>query len=296
MNTINPLEPALMKLYRRAHVIAGLLSLLARQLDDVQKQLSRNIQNKTHDLPAAFMGMSLPIIDLTGKTDDGWLLHYASGGFSVADEEYVDALDAVVRRNAAWATSQMYEAFETFLKDILSLHFENRPVDADATVLAKFMAKHPPVSATMSPDEWRHFVQFAARGKSGKDNEGLFMMARQIAPSLERGETDNHLRVNLIDWYMGASKARHAVTHGDFEIKPGEWDALTERQMILCHTWFPCRVADGRRVLNLDKARAENAIKMFLQYAFTVFKFLSQTVGHDWDIFSRGFSTGVAKP
>jgi hypothetical protein len=104
MNTINPLEPALMKLYRRAHVIAGLLSLLARQLDDVQKQLSRNIQNKTHDLPAAFMGMSLPIIDLTGKTDDGWLLHYASGGFSVADEEYVNALDAITRRNrtAAW--------------------------------------------------------------------------------------------------------------------------------------------------------------------------------------------------
>ena len=154
--------------------------------------------------------------------------------------------------------------------------------------MKKINAKHPPTSL----DEWRSLLRRACRGK---DNSDLFALARQLAPDLEKIEVKNGL-VNLKDWYAVASKMRHAVTHADYEIKTDQWKDLNERQQMLCEIWFPFKMNGERRVLSLDKARMDNAVRMFLQYAFQIFKFLSQANGLDWNIFVRGFNTGKVKP
>ena len=295
MSTIaNPLEPALMKLFQRAHVVYGLLHLMNEETTRLAKRIREAIASKQDEMPIILTGLSIPIIDLTGKTDHGWPLKYASGGFSVQDEQYVAALEALVSRNASWAVSQVYEAFETFLKDILAYYFMVNPSDAVPGKVAKFDGDQKSGGlAKNSFEYWRAYVGYVGHGTN---NSGLFKLARALAPKLQQTEANKPLGIFLLDWYVAASKARHAVTHADFEVKPDEWNSMTEEQMLLSQQWFPCRMDDGRRLLDVSPDHAERAIRMFLQYAFTIFKFLSDVKGYDWNIFERGFKTGPSRP
>lgn len=290
----NPLEPALTELFRRAHVLYGLLHVLSSQLDVTKKQLRAAIDKKVTELPTILTSVSLAVIDLTGKTDHGWPLNFAAGGFSAADAEYIEALDAVLARNASWAESQTYEAFETFLKDVLACFLTANPSEAKPADLSKFNMDAKSSGLTPASFEyWRGFVSYIGRGRN---NSGFFKLARRFAPNLSMAEESNQLGLNLPDWFAAASEMRHAVTHADFEVEPNRWDPLSQNQKTLLQLFFPCRIRNGKRMLAATVAKAEQAIRMFLQYAFTVFKFLSMSKSYDWDIFSRGFRIGSTRP
>jgi len=285
-----------MKLFRRANLLYGLLYQLERRIDDAKKNLKPIIKKTSkHKTPRVFIGSTLPVTDLDGSTDDGWLKWYPSGGFQVRDRRYLSSLDAIVSRNAAWAVSQGYEGFETFLKDISASYLYRNKSKANSTKLTKFNDAPASSGLLLSKLEyWRAFVTYSCRG--GRNNKKYFALLRNLAPGLSQGEVTNNRNLDLPKWYGAASEVRHAVTHADFELKPERWDGLTDDLKILSQLWFPCKMKSGRRLLNLSIKHAERDLRTFCEYGFMIFKHLSKTRDYDWDIFEKGFKVGKSEP
>jgi len=59
--------------------------------------------------------------------------------------------------------------------------------------------------------------------------------------------------------------------------------------------FFPCVDENGERVLNLTPKNADKSLQLYAEYAFQVFKFLSQATGDDWDILETGLRPGKGK-
>lgn len=280
----NPFYEPLMAIWGRLNFISGLLHLLSNHLSNYGKMLRQTLTKHGKDFSRIMLGKSLPITDLTGRTDAGWLLQYPSGAFTAHGEEYLRMAEVIIRRESAWAVVQGYEAFETFLKDSLAAFLLPTPSAADTEKLRKFdtQAECPRDRAQVL--YWKHFVRYAY---SGRNNQDLFRVLRRCAPGLNKAERDNTRRIDLPKWYSAVSVARHAVTHSNLRIPPHASSRVPDEKV-----FFPCENEDGERILNLKEKNADRCLQTFAEYAFQVFKFLSKATGNEWDILEKGSRPG----
>lgn len=284
----NPFYDPLMTFWGRLNFVSGLLSLLTNCLDNYGKLLRGTLNKDGKDLSWMMSGKSIPLTDLTGPTDNGWLYHYASGSFSAKGEEYLRMADVIVRRESAWAVAQGYEAFETFLKDSLAAFFLHTPSAADQNRL-RDSDKRAMCSCDRSRiSYWRQFARAAYRGRN---NQELLKALRRCAPGLAHAERDNTRGIDLVKWYAAAAAARHAVTHAHLRIRANASAHIAPGDNV----FFPCKTEDGERILNLTEEHADKCLETFAEYAFQVFKYLSKATNDEWDILGKGFKPGKVK-
>jgi hypothetical protein len=62
---------------------------------------------------------------------------YPIGRFASQDEGFLEIVDTLMSREAAWATAQGFEAFESCRKDLLAAYYHAHPTTAENTVLQK---------------------------------------------------------------------------------------------------------------------------------------------------------------
>jgi len=236
------------------------------------------VEESNTDLSHIMAGSALVIRDLTEWPEDGCAVYHSTGSFASQGEEYLQVIEILLSREAAWAVSQAYEAFETFLKDITATYLRDHPQYADSRKLKK--ATSALEKSKLERDDieyWKMFVRLAYR----KGN-ALFEYLRELAPELGQAEQHNNRAVALSAWFAVVSEVRHATTHSNLVIKRAGIRSLSEEERRLLSHYFPGKTTGVGYELHLDRKNAETAFQFFAEYAFIIFKYLSRRQNYDW--------------
>lgn len=277
-----PLLNVLWKLFDRLNVINGLTYHLFWQLRAFQAMAQERLNamdpaKANSQVPALWGGTSLPVSDLTQP--DEWAVLYASGGFRSSNEEYLRIADSLMRRNAAWAVAQGWEAHETFLFDILATYLEANTALASPAKLSTYSKKHAD-QAPSKPAEWAEFARLYRSG----NNKDLLDLLRQLAPHFKDGEVKNWRSLDLRAWYRALARVRHAVTHTDLVLPPDELAAIKSEDVL---EYFPGIERDGAYELRLSVESAEKILSLLAEHGFLVFKGLSIAANYDWEVLGK---------
>lgn len=284
MNEIsNPFEGPCNELFAKLNMLYGLLIHLQNQLDGFRNLIVQQLDRSGFDASALTVGSALVIRDLTEWPKDNWARYYPTGSFVTGGHEYLEVADTLISRQSAWAVSQGYEAFETFLKDILAIHLHGQPANADQKALKKNSSRLKKSGLGPSDVEyWRMFVRLAYR--SGPE---VLEFLRRLVPEIERGEQHNNRAINLSDWFRVVSEVRHATTHSNLVIKSAQARDLSRTQRELLEQSFPGRLLANGYQVDVTPPAAETAFKLFAEYGFLVLKSLSIARGYDCTGFLR---------
>src|SRR5579862_4921802 len=284
--TTNPVQVPLETFFQRLNILRGLFTILKSNMDQSQKHLGeflaahRAMPGKNAAMPLTFFGLTTSFSDLTIFPSDGFQRVQSIGGFAVADEIYLKVIGELVEREAAWSVAQAYEAFETFLKQTAAAYLHANPQLADSNKKKAFSSK--PENGLLNESDLGFWRQFVACNYRGKNNKELLKLLRKLAPDIERAESHNCRRADFIGWYRAVAEVRHAATHADFVVKHDcifDWPAVLVEQF---QKWFSVELADKHFRLKLTEANIKEAFRRFAEYAFTIFKALSERQGYDW--------------
>lgn len=181
-----------------------------------------------------------------------------------------------------WSITK-YEAFETFLRDITATLLHIHKHLADPGKLSRFKPKSAQPNLTNADIEfWQEFVRY-----SHANNEELLKYVRQLAPTLPQAEQHNNRVLDLNDWFNVIGEVRHATTHSGFLIKPQRlrgWS--TAKRHLLTDCVDGTSIARGYE-MEATKENVKYNLRLLAEYAFIVFKFLSQTQNYDWKILRK---------
>ena len=282
MSSNNPIQYPLNELLERLNRLNGLLLILENQLNNFRNLFKERLDKSNLELSSISAGAALVIRDLTEYPEDRWPVYYSTGSFVSQGEVYLQMIDVLVSREAAWTVSQGYEAFETFLKNITAAFLFRHSQYADANQLTKLDSM--PTKSAVKPERFEYWEEFIARRY--RTNSELFKFLRKIAPELGEAEKRNNRNMDLNEWYIVVGEVRHAVTHADMLIKPKRMQSWLPARRELLTNWFPGKdkIDDGYEP-ELDRKDAEKTLVQFAEYAYTVFKCLSKLENYNWKVF-----------
>jgi len=282
-SNINQFQSPLDDLFLRLNMLNWLLLHLENQLNNFRELFREIIAKSNVDPSAIYAGASLVIRDLTEWPENNWAVYYPTGKFVSQGEEYLEKVDVLLRREAAWTISQAYEAFETFLKDITATYVFIHMEQADAKKLENLDPKlRKELLEPTDVEYWKKFVRLAYQ-----ENVDLLKFLRKIAPELKEVEQKNNRNIDLTEWYIVVTKVRQAATHSNMLIKSGEMRSWSQEKCKLLNRFFPGTYTDGGYILNPSRKDAETNLVLFAEYAFGVFKCLSKLQHYEWNIFRK---------
>lgn len=272
----NPFERPLRSFFDRLNLLNGLDRFLYNQLNIIKKKVSPH-QNEV------FSGSLIPFIDITKNYKTSFPQYYISGQFITRGKKYISTLDKLHSHEAGWCISQSYESFETYLYDSIALCFHKRIITDSKGKKTKFENKYYQNIRNPKTDlsYWSKFVRYRFR------NEELFKEMRNLSRALERAEMNNNRKLNLQKWYVITTEVRHAVTHCNAVIKAkrmNNWDKIKKQ---LLSKYFTGYYKNNDYVLNLSKKDVEFNLRIFIEFAYQIFKYLSQVKGYKWEVFKR---------
>jgi hypothetical protein len=280
---VNPFLESCNELFAKLNVLYGLLFHLENQLNNFRKSLVHQLEKSGLGLSVMAAGSALVIRDLTEWPEDNWARYYPSGSFTSQGEKYLQVTDILLSRESAWAVSQAYEAFETFLKDITAVYLYNQPDNEDEDALKKNASIVKKTDLKPSEIEyWKRCVRL--RYRSGAK---VLEYLRRLAPEIARAEQDNNRAIDMSAWFEVVSEVRHATTHADLLIKSTRISTFSKTEDSLLKQYFPGNVVDVGYKLELNRKAAEKALSFFAEYAFLIFKYLSMRQGYNWQEFLK---------
>lgn len=275
---MNPLDNELLKLYEKLNLLYFLIHFLDNRMETaIQKVNQQKERTNGDDWIRPFHGTSLVITDLTGPTDNGWLLFGRTGLVKVQGEEFVEKLSWVAQREGALAIAKAYEAFETYLYDLTATY----GFKIDTTRLHKILKLSPNVTELTSLEKWKEAIRYKYR--RGK-NKKLINKLRKLGDGLELAEnkTTNNRSLNMVSWFKVVEQVRHAVTHSDFVIKQAVLSSFQPEEKSILSQRFPGSESNTGYLIEMDKHNSALAIQFFAEYAHAIYKSLSTQSDLEW--------------
>lgn len=274
----NPISQPTVVLFKRLNELYGHLFLLDNHLNNHRKCIIDLVNNGKLDFSKLLAGSALVIRDLSEFPPDGWPRTYPTDSFSVRGEEYIQIIDDLICRYAAWTISSAYETFETFQKNIIFdfLNISDNYGKYERVFqdkLSEFKEKSNPFDRTLIED-WTKFVKYAYKNK-------FFRLIRTITPELKTVEKQNNQSIDLTVWYTVITEVRHAVTHFNRLIKncrirkwqPNHHALLANQINVVCD--------QHGYALNPTIKNARDILILFAEYGFAIFKCLSELENYD---------------
>lgn len=276
--TDNAFDEVLLTLYDRLNLLYFLIhfldSRMTKDIEDVEKQIENA---KASNWKGPFHGTALIITDLTGETENGWMLHGHTGRRSVEGLEFIDLLSWIASREGALAVVQGYEAFERFLYDIAAsfgsngnreeqqTHFGVQLESAEAAILQRWQ------SAIRR--KYRRLPNHKLINKLRKVGEGL---------AVAEDRTKNTRRLNMIAWYKIVGEVRYAVTHNQHVIKQDRLQQFSPEERAILEADFPGEAVSEGYLIQMEKQMSKFAIQLFAEYGHAIYKSLSIATGRTW--------------
>lgn len=274
------MRDALDRFFDRANYLNGLLLHLETQL----RWFRDSIRNGQRDLESHLAaGSSLVIRDLTEWPSHGWAVYYSSGGFATRGKEFVDLVDVLTAREAAWATAQGFEALETCLKGLLAAHYLAIPSAADPVALRKEeprlnRAGHHRGEAAF----WSVYVRRLYRSA-----DDALAEIRRVAPQLEKAEQQNNYPRDVASWFAVVSEIRHAVVHSNLTIAMRRWAGWPMDRQQLAQDLFAGSHGPNGFELRLSVKQATEVLTGLVEYGYAAFKALSLAAQTEWRVFPK---------
>ncbi|MBT4309824.1 MAG: hypothetical protein HOD49_05360 [Anaerolineae bacterium] len=196
---------------------------LKNQYDNYLPLLKKSFEENNLDPSLMAAGIALTIRDLS-QSVNSFGGHYPVGA-SVSHnlDEYQHMLEIVLNRNCGWAVAQGYEAFETFLKDIIAIYVQNNIATISPEILKTLTPSKKKNQELLSLgysqidyEYWRAGVASAR----WNNNDILIQIKNKLSPRLKNVELNNQPSIDLVEWFDIVSEVRHAVTHSNGIIKP----------------------------------------------------------------------------
>lgn len=273
MTDENPLLQPLEDLFHRLVVLTGLVHIVEDQLKGYRRLFTSQFDEV--DAGHVIAGFNLIVWDIAPREGDQPRQWRPVSSFSAGGQHYFELTDLFIKREASWTVTQTYEAFESFLKD----------------VLATFLSRNPQASHTISlrrPRDPSDTASWRALLRSARWNSiALLASLRLLAPSIGVREAANDRQMHMSEWHQVLQEVRHAATHSDMRIRHdriAEWPPARKR---LLRRKFPGETQDGDYVLKVTREAAQAAIQTAADYAFLIFKCLSQRCDYDWAILGQ---------
>ena len=280
---LNPLSTPIYDLFYHLNTLNGLLFTLENQLNKFEKLYRDSISKTSFDISRFFSGVSLVIRDLTEWPKDGWARYYPSGKFSSKGEEYFKIIRWLLARESAWTVSQAYEAFEKYLKDIISTLLLNNQDIAETKKVENFKSDQKSKDVSQSNIIfWRRYLDYHY-----KKNTDKLKFLRKICPDISKGETNNNRVIDLADWFIVVEEIRHSATHTNFILKKSRMKNWSKARREMLKKYFPGMLNEQGYRLNITRENAKFCLELFLEYSFQIFKFLSISRGYDWNILKK---------
>jgi len=268
---LHPIEVPVRDLFRRLTVIDGLLFNLKHQLDTFRKEFEQSLEQSSFELSDIWSGKALVVRDLSELEGEP----FSIGAFISQGEEYFKLVDTLVSKQSAWAVSQAFEAFETFLIDVIVTYLMEYKNLVDGKKLEKFTSEKQ--VSLKEYAEWREFVKFSYR-----NNKDRLKYLRKLARQLGNVESKNYHNLDFKDWYLVVSDVRQAVTHSNSVIKKGKMGSWARQKRSIRDHYFPGVEVDSGYKLRLHQKDAEINLELFAEYGLVIFKLLSEQHGYDW--------------
>jgi hypothetical protein len=179
-----------------------------------------------------FMGAHLVFRNhLTGK-------HEFAHTHKVTTKNIEKTIDTFHIHFSNFCIAQCFEAFETFLKDVITLKLTR-----NKRLAKKINSKIDPSNVKLC----RKSIEEICR-KDNKYNKQLFKIisALSATPSSEI----NHLLAQLNEWYIVFSETRHCIVHSNNNLDSTRANNWTEYQMGILRTFLLKEKKGGKYVIN----------------------------------------------
>ncbi|MGB3717442.1 MAG: hypothetical protein WA996_23710, partial [Candidatus Promineifilaceae bacterium] len=202
-------------------------------------------------------------------------------------EEYFQMLDAIIQLESAWTVSLGYESFKSFINDIAAAYLVKHHMMVDRNKLKRLDKFNEKRDCAPQPGEisyWRAYADFLKTDK-------VFSLLRRLDSDDRIGKVErrNHRGINLTEWFGVVSQVRQATVHNSAVIKKAkieEWSQHKKQDIL--YRIFPGTYGENGYILQLTREHANNALKMFAEYAFVIYRSLSNIYGYEWKMVVEG--------
>ncbi len=279
--TNNPLHPMLQELFENLNLLRGLLFVLEKRFDNYRKQ----IVNNSVDLSYLLAGSSLVIRKLTEFPNDGWAKYYPTGKFIAKGQDYLEALNQLIKRESAWTVSQGYERFESFLFDIVVMFLANNnkfaEIEGKKKNIKDCKIRLNLNKSQLNNEEWRLVLKRCYR-----DNVDILKNIRKWVPNFKNAIENNNRKINLFSWYFVIAKVRDATTHSNLIIKNEILQKILQSQekKAILEEYFPGEQISIGYKINLSEEKTELNLKIIGELALEIFNNLSIEANYDYEI------------
>ncbi len=278
MNTINnPLWPSLKNLSKQLNLLNGLIGHLDAQLGSSRERIAKVLVEKNLDSSILYSGSRLAITDLNVSGGGYYFFGPKEYMFKAEGEDYYQMIDALIRREAAWTVAHGYESFSTFVNEITAsyLAVHNDKVDRKKI---KRLDKYNQRVPKPQPTEFSYWMGYA-KFLGCKD---VLALLRRIDSSQETTKIENHnsRKIKLVEWINAAYLVRNATIHEYAVIPIGEIDKWPKKTLDMLASCFPGIQKENGYILELNVKHAQNAIQLFAEYAYIIFRSLSLLEGY----------------
>ncbi len=259
MTVYNPFHPPLLVFFNK-------ILEYRHTTDRVCKVLLEDAKRYDSEGARYFSGSALIISDLSGPTDNGWELNFHTGVLrQTLKDGYRDEIVKLVSRECCLTYSQSFEAFETFLKDILYYH---------VTQSEGFRNE---VNAMINPN-----TKVTRKTMPGGDK--LFKALNKAAGHIIKDLfTDNNLGLRHKETFTALSQARHAIVHSGSIVQLSKVNT-SKLQLDIFNYFFDSEyLGNSHLAIKLDVPRYQKLLKRFSEYAFQIFKAMSINYDLEYD-------------
>lgn len=275
---MNPFPELAINLFDRIAFLEFIVFYLKTSLNNLSEQVQEAVEGNRIRSDMPLTATVLNIRDLTEWPPDRWERSYPAGRHYVTGESYSRFKDDFVFVQSAWAVSQAYEAFETFLLDSIGHVLMLDPEKANTSKLRNACGNS---DTSLSLQDWMDCVREVFRKE---DNPKIINFLGKHYSVLRQAETNNNRYTNLRHCLKIVGMIRHAVTHSSGIISTVVVNSLSLPEQDVLDRSFETDDTEGGLSLRISVDQARNALRLFAEYAYLIARTLSTSSGYQWKL------------
>lgn len=217
------------------------------------------------------LGTNLIISDLTGETDNGWIINFSTGkfyGLSHYNRKWKE--DQLLIDVISFLVAQSYESLETFIKNILIKYLELYDNGFNKCGLQQIE----------TPEE-------TIKKLKTKNNQEYIELISKISGDFKTALTVNNRNLNLINWFEHFSSVRHAITHRARRCENSDFGKLKKGEISQFKKFFPYKTIDKTKRYYFSTSNLDYIIKVSSEFGYTIFKYISIDLNYNWKVYEK---------
>lgn len=175
--------------------------------------------------------------------------------------DYIDYLQNAEYRDIGYLISEIYECFETFLYDIISIYFQHKK---------------------KGYKQFENFKDIRRELKAdfrSSNNSKVFKFLRSESQCYRKYENENVISYKMIEWYSVFSIVRHSITHSGFRINKEAFNKLNPFHQGMLSFIFRAIETQNHIILKPDYNSFKETYIRSGSHALLIFRALSSELG-----------------